>query len=352
MKLTNRTKFSVLHASSLPWLQRSRGMDVTSLVGNVGASAAGSIVSKLLMYPLDTIAVQYQTSTRRPLLSIPLKAYYRGIGVTLLTVTPATALYLTTREAAQITLQPHLGDSAANDALSGCLAELAGSVLFTPMEVLKARLQISRSGQESKLLHQLSDIAKKEGFRGFYRGYVMGIASYIPFNVLVSEFFHSELPTWGIWSEFWPRILQNFRSLNFINMKYNADQNLVQWWTTYGNIRRRMSERSMIAQIACGAGLAAMFSAAFIHPLELVKTRYQVATSDTVAAVGARAGSRRSDRDGLRQVVRNVMRENGPRGFYAGFFPTVMRSVPSSIIMMSVFEHLKSQRIQNIELVD
>ncbi|CZR58250.1 uncharacterized protein PAC_08141 [Phialocephala subalpina] len=282
-------------------------MDITSLVENVGASAAGSIISKLTCYPLDTIAVQYQTSTRRPLLSIPLKAYYRGIGVTILTVTPATALYLTTREAAHNAFLPHLGDGALNDATSGVTAELAGSILFTPMEVLKARLQISSSGEEGKLLYQLRKIAGTEGFRGFYRGYVMGIASYIPFNVL--------------------------------------------WWTTYGNIRRSMSERSMVTQIACGAGVAAMCSAAFIHPLELVKTRYQVATSDTVAAVGGVVGSRSSDQEGLRQVVRNVMRESGPKGFYAGFLPTLMRSVPSSTIMMVVFESLKARRVETAESV-
>ncbi|KAK0113422.1 hypothetical protein ONS95_013679 [Cadophora gregata] len=275
-------------------------MDVASLIANVGASATGSIISKITCYPLDTIAVQYQTSTRRPLLSVPLRAYYRGIGVTILTVTPATAVYLTTREATQIALLPHLGDSSLNDALSGCIAELAGSVLFTPMEVLKARLQISRSGREGKLLYQLRNIAAKEGFRGFYRGYVMGIASYIPFNIL--------------------------------------------WWTTYGNVRRGMPDRSVQTQIACGAGLAAATSAAFIHPLELVKTRYQVATSDTVAAAGVVTGTRNSDREGLRQVVRNVMRESGPKGFFAGFLPTLLRSVPSAIIMMSVFEHLKAKR--------
>lgn len=122
-------------------------MDVSSLIENVGASATGSIISKLVCYPLDTIAVQCksspsfsdpsaaapclapllpfkadshilidQTSTRRPLLSVPLRAYYRGIGVTILTVTPATAIYLTTREAAHNALLPRLGDGALNDA--------------------------------------------------------------------------------------------------------------------------------------------------------------------------------------------------------------------------------------------
>lgn len=133
----------------------------------------------------------------------------------------------------------------------------------------------------------------------------MGIASYIPYNVL--------------------------------------------WWTTYGRIRRSLSERSLVVQISCGAGVAALCSAAFIHPLELVKTRYQVATSDTVIAAGSVAASRSSDQKGLRQVVRNVMKENGVKGFYAGFLPTLMRSVPSSIIMMNVFEHLKADRKDHTE---
>lgn len=155
-------------------------MDISTHLSNVGASATGSIISKLACYPLDTIAVQYQTSTRRPLLSIPLRAYYRGIGLTLLLVTPATALYLTTREAAQIAFLPHLGDGTLNDALSGCVAELAGSVLFTPMEVLKARLQISRSGREGRLMYQLRNMAAKEGWRGFYRS--VALPTYLMFG--------------------------------------------------------------------------------------------------------------------------------------------------------------------------
>lgn len=105
-----------------------------------------------------------------------------------------------------------------------------------------------------------------------------------------------------------------------------------------------MKDKTPLVQIACGAGVAAMCSAAFIHPLELVKTRYQVATSDTVAAAGVVTGSRNSDQEGLRQVVRNVMRESGPKGFYAGFLPTLLRSVPSAIIMMCSFESLKAER--------
>ena len=110
-----------------------------------------------------------------------------------------------------------------------------------------------------------------------------------------------------------------------------------------------MSERSSLTQIVCGAGAASLSSAAFIHPLELVKTRYQVATSDTVAAAAGAVAGRSSDQEGLRQVVRNVIRESGLKGLYAGFLPTLVRSAPSAIIMMSVFEHLKAERKGDVE---
>lgn len=134
----------------------------------------------------------------------------------------------------------------------------------------------------------------------------MGIASYIPFNII--------------------------------------------WWTTYGSIRRNMSDESPRLQIACSAGGAAALSAGFINPLELVKTRYQVATSGTVAAVAeAGANVRSSDKEGMMQVVRNVMKESGLKGFYAGFFPAVLKSIPSAIITMIVFESLKAEKNDDTE---
>lgn len=134
----------------------------------------------------------------------------------------------------------------------------------------------------------------------------MGIASYIPFNII--------------------------------------------WWTTYGSIRRNMSDESPTLQIACSASGAAAISAGFINPLELVKTRYQVATSGTVAAVAsAGSNSRSSDKEGMMQVVRNVMKEKGWRGFYAGFFPAVLKSIPSAIITMGVFETLKAGKKDDAE---
>jgi len=77
----------------------------------------------------------------------------------------------------------------------------------------------------------------------------------------------------------------------------------------------------------------------------LIKTRYQVATSGTVADAAASTITRSSDKEGINQIIRNVLRESGPKGFYAGFYPRLLASVPGSMIMMSVFEYLRPEKI-------
>lgn len=149
-----------------------------------GASAAGTVVSKILCFPFDTLSIQAQSATRRPFFSVPLKTYYRGIQVALGMTTPAAALYYCTYFQTKTYLTPRLGDGTITYAIAGMTAEVASSVLWTPMEVMKARLQISRTAQDGKFSYQVKEILAREGLRGFYRGYQLGLLYYIPYNAL------------------------------------------------------------------------------------------------------------------------------------------------------------------------
>ncbi|CAN8105476.1 unnamed protein product [Discula destructiva] len=286
--------------------------------GTLTASVASSIVSRVICYPLDTIAIQHTSSTRRPLLSVPLRSYYRGLPVSVAIVTPAFALYLCTYRQAKASLQPYLGDTTVNYAAAGAVAELVSSLLWTPCEVIKARLQISTTARDGALLHNLREIARTEGIRGFYRGYFLGLAIFIPYNAI--------------------------------------------WWGVYENTKKTTLVRDRLptpVQAAVCSTAAVVASSGLLHPLELVKTRYQVATSGTVGALAAGAGSggggevagRVSDRRGMRQIVGNVLREaKGSfwRGFYRGYGPRLACSIPSSLIMMTVFEHLKPDVTEDV----
>lgn len=235
-------------------------------------------------------------------MSVPLRTYYRGLPVSIAITTPAVAIYLCTYRQSKESLHPYLGDTTANYVVASIAAELASSFLWTPLEVVKARLQISTNAKDGKIWNNLSEIARTEGLRGFYRGYLMGLGIFIPYNAV--------------------------------------------WWSVYENVKKTswVSGLATPVQAAVASSLAVSASAGLLHPADLVKTRYQVATSGTITAlgeVGATAG-RASDRDGVRQICRNVLHESGGlRGYYKGFGHRLCCSVPSSLIMMSVFEYLK-----------
>lgn len=121
------------------------------------------------------------------------------------------------------------------------------------------------------------------------------------------------------------------------------------WWGVYENSKKTsfVSSLSVPAQAAVCSTAAVAASSGLLHPLELVKTRYQVATSGTVGALAASDEVRGSDRRGLGQIVRNVLKESGGnfwRGFYRGYGPRLACSVPSALIMMTVFEHLQPDK--------
>ncbi|EPS43682.1 hypothetical protein H072_2378 [Dactylellina haptotyla CBS 200.50] len=270
-------------------------MDVQTLL----ASCYASVVSRLICYPLDTIAIQHASSTRRPVFSVPFRTYYRGLLPSTVLVTPGIALYFTSYRQSKSMLIPHFGDGTITYLLAGTIAELASSFVWTPLEVIKSRLQISKTAVEGKLSENLKQIWRTEGIKGFYRGYFMGLVVFIPYN--------------GI------------------------------WWTVYEHTKKALPQSWPIASQAALSGcLATIAGTCFCHPLDLVKTRYQVATTTTVGRVG---GERLEDARGITKVVRNVWAEKTfGRGFYRGLGPRLMYSAPSSLIAMAVFEYFSPDK--------
>lgn len=235
--------------------------------------------------------------------------------------TPAVALYLCTYRQAKESLIEHttLGESTMTYILSGIFAEITSSFMWTPLEVVKARLQISAASKSGSLISQLREISRAEGIRGFYRGFYLGLAIFMPYNAV--------------------------------------------WWSTYENSKtfsRTFGIKQAAYQAAIGSALATTIASSLAHPLELVKTRYQVSTSESISILIAAKGpaspelsNRLSDRQGVRYVFRNVLQESGWRGLYAGIGPRLFCSIPGSVISMAVFEYLKpDDNTKDIQTLD
>ena len=67
--------------------------------------------------------------------------FYRGFGAVLAGVVPATALYFGGYESGKRLLSPIGG--VAGDMLVGCYAQALAGIAFTPIDIIKERMQAS-----------------------------------------------------------------------------------------------------------------------------------------------------------------------------------------------------------------
>lgn len=196
---------------------------------HVLASAVGGLIARAATYPLDTMKTILQVHTprtpvqpmgiarasfvkemhwplaeaikRRGVLSL-----YQGVGIACLLGTPALSLYYTTYDKSKELLCTALGreESTGIHVASATMAEVVSGVIWTPMELVKQKLQVKGSltkgaaspatgssvvaasggvdGAGSATAGLVQRIHEKHGWGGFYRGYLLGLMVFVPFS--------------------------------------------------------------------------------------------------------------------------------------------------------------------------
>jgi len=88
---------------------------------------------------------------------------------------------------------------------AGFLAEVASGVFWTPMEVIKQRLQVTVL-QESKVsaFALAKDALRAEGLYGLYRGYLVTLAVFVPYTMAYFASYE--------WLKLWQMELLNVRT--------------------------------------------------------------------------------------------------------------------------------------------
>lgn len=159
---------------------------ITNHHASIILGAAGVLVG----HPFDTIKVHLQTQNpKNPLYRGTLHCFrsiiakdsfsglYRGISSPLGGVALVNAIVFGVY--GNIQRRSSQPDSIKSHFIAGSVAGLAQSVVCSPMELIKTRLQLqsqnTKNKQFSGALHCLRHIFKTEGFRGVYRG--MGITA-------------------------------------------------------------------------------------------------------------------------------------------------------------------------------
>ncbi|XP_016287624.1 mitochondrial carrier protein SCaMC-3L isoform X3 [Monodelphis domestica] len=176
--------------------------------------------------------------------------------------------------------------------LASSLAVAISQTLINPMEVLKTRLMLRRTGQYKGLLDCAFQILEREGTRAFYRGYLpnmMGIVPYACTDLTVYE------------------------SLRWVWLYLGFDAE---------NPSGIVSLLSATLSSTCGQVAS--------YPLTLVRTRMQA--QDTVE------GSNPT----MRGVFGKILAQQGMPGLYRGVTPTLLKVLPAVGISYVVYEAMKS----------
>ena len=274
--------------------------------GGAWAGAAGGLVSRAATHPADTLKARLQVAGAlgprgqawRGLLAAVtrtarqegLAGFYRGLGAVLVLSTPGTMTYYGGYEAARRAVPE---GTWGRDAIVGGLAQVVAGAVFTPMDVLKERLQVralleGRGGGA----REVAAMVAQEGWGVLFRGYWAGNAVWLPWNIV--------------------------------------------YISCYEEARRRVQAarggRALSgADVAASAVVSGAAACVVTHPLDVAKTRLQALPPHVLGPHGS----------SLPGVLREVLQREGLAGLGSGLGTRVAAVAPGVAISWYVYETLK-----------
>lgn len=241
------------------------------------------------------------------------RGLYRGFMVNTFTLISGQA-YITTYELVRKYVSQYSEDNTVKSLVAGGSASLVAQSITVPIDVISQQLMMQGQGQHltrfrlysntetgkpKKVFGQtrniIAQIFAADGFRGFYRGYVASLLTYIP--------------------------------------------NSAVWWPFYHFYAEQLSKLApsdcphLILQAMAGP-LAAATASTVTNPMDVVRARVQV-----------------EGRNSIIETFRELIKEEGFWGLTKGLSARIISSTPTAIVMVVGYETLKKLSLRP-ELVD
>lgn len=275
------------------------------------AGSIAGMVEHMAMFPVDT--VKTRTQMLSPTSSTPLPTnvaravagilrqegplgLYRGIGAMGLGAGPAHAVYFAVYEVAKERLGGNReGHHPAAHAAAGALATIASDAVFTPMDVVKQRLQLRRSPYRG-VWDCCQRVMQEEGLKAFFTSYRTTVIMNVPFT-----------------------------AVHFAT--YEAAKKALK-----GVTPGAADEESLWTHVLAG-GAAGALASAVTNPLDVVKTRLQ--------CQGV-CGAKRYQSGAVLQALQQIVHTEGPGALWRGVRARVLFHTPAAAICWSTYEASKS----------
>ncbi|VDK42452.1 unnamed protein product [Anisakis simplex] len=276
----------------------------------VAGGIAGAM-SRTSTAPLDRIKVYMQVhATRQNRLNLykavrflfeegGLRSFWRGNGINVIKIAPESAIKFMAYEQTKRLIQTLKDDQNLciyERFAAGSSAGVISQTLIYPMEVLKTRLALRRTGQLDKgLLHFAHKMYQKEGLKCFYKGYVPNMLGIIPYAGIDLAIYET---------------LKSF----------------------YVNFQKDVTEPGVLALLACGTCSSTCGQLAS-YPLALVRTRLQARM----------ISGNLHQPDSMLGQFQYILKNEGFFGLYRGLAPNFLKVIPAVGISYVVYENVRRQ---------
>ena len=173
--------------------------DVQSVTRRLVAGGTAGMVACTIAYPLDLIRTRLAAQSEKLLYDGALDAVkkitreegpaglYRGLGATLLQVTPSLGINYAAYETARSKYMKHWNETQPTVSMSltcGSVAGLVSSTATFPLDLVRRRLQLQGQARSCKVygsyVGAFKDIIVTEGWRGLYSGILPEYYKVIP----------------------------------------------------------------------------------------------------------------------------------------------------------------------------
>ncbi|XP_065830281.1 calcium-binding mitochondrial carrier protein SCaMC-2-like [Oscarella lobularis] len=286
--------------------EKTSGLWWKQLVAGAGAGA----VSRTSTAPLDRLKIllQVQGGSGGQRLGIwsgftqmiqegGYRSLWRGNGVNVVKIAPETAMkFFAYEQIKKLFRENSSTDLRVSERFAaGSLAGVVSQTAIYPMEVLKTRLALRKTGQYKGIADAARSILQTEGIRSFYRGLLPNLLGVIP----------------------------------YAGVDLTIYETLKNRWVH----RHSASDRpSVTVLLLCGA-ISCTCGQLASYPLALVRTRLQAQTNTL------RGGAKGQ---GMVALFQNILATEGPVGLYRGIGPNFIKVVPAVSISYVVYENLKT----------
>ncbi|EEB19454.1 mitochondrial carrier protein, putative [Pediculus humanus corporis] len=267
---------------------KKRISDIGPTLDSDDSGIAGVFVD-FTLYPLDTIKTRLQSKYGFRA-SGGFRGIYKGIVPVILCSAPLSALFFATYNTMVNTLKTE--NSALNPVVyivSASAAELIGSIVRVPLEVVKQRKQTSNTRSAFIVRQTL----KKEGVYGLYRGF---------------------------WSTLW-------REIPFAAIQYPVWEVMINEYMAFQDGKSLNTFQTAL----CGA-FAGAIAAAFTTPMDVIKTRIMLEEKEKIEKIKKNLNW---------NMAKQVYSQKGIRGLFAGIIPRILWITLGGFLYFGAYEKTK-----------